>query len=93
VRRFLRNGDGVLEMLGEHEMDRIREIEVALNESVIAAREGIPFKVGQTVYIKKLEINGKILKLDGRRRIIISVPMFGSSGVPLTLSVADIEAV
>jgi transcription antitermination factor NusG len=93
VRRFVRNADGFPETLDEHEMDRIREIESALNDSIIAARDGIPFKVGQNVYVKRLEMIGKILRLDGRRRIIISVPMFGSSGVPLTLSVADIESI
>jgi transcription antitermination factor NusG len=93
VRRFLRNGDGKPETLDENQMSRIREIEAALNDSIIAARDGIPFKVGQNVHVKRLEMTGKILRLDGRRRIIISVPMFGSSGVPLTLSVADIEAV
>lgn len=93
VRRFLRDGDGQPETLGEHDMGRIREIEAALNASVVAARDGIPFKVGQTVLVKKLELTGVILRLDGRRRIIILVPMFGSRGVPLTLSVADIEAV
>lgn len=91
VRRFVRNGDGEPETLGEHDMDRIREIEAALNDSIIAARDGIPFKVGQLVHVKRLEMTGKILRLDGRRRIIIEVFMFGSF-VPLTLSVADIEA-
>jgi transcription antitermination factor NusG len=92
VRRFVRNADGEPETLDEHEMSRIREIESALNDSIIAARDGIPFKVGQLVDVKKLEMRGKILRLDGRRRIIIEVFMFGSI-VPLTVSVADIEAV
>lgn len=92
VRRFLRNGDGTPKTLHEHEMGRIREIESALNDSIIAARDGIPFKVGQVVDVKKLEMRGKILRLDGRRRIIIEVFMFGSF-VPLTLSVADIASI
>jgi transcription antitermination factor NusG len=92
VRRFLRNGDGEPETLGEHDINRIREIESALNDSIIAARDGIPFKVGQLVDVKKLEMRGKILRLDGRRRIIVEVFMFGRF-VPTTLSVADIEAV
>jgi hypothetical protein len=93
VRRFLRNVAGEPETLGEHDMSQIREIEAALNASTVAARDGIPFKVGQLVHVKRLEMNGKILRLDGRRRIIICVPMFGSRGVPLTVSVGDIEAV
>jgi hypothetical protein len=93
VRRFLRDGNGKPETLDEHEMDRIREIESALNDSIIAARDGIPFKVGQRVYITKLQIGGIILRLDGRRRIIVSTSIFGSRGVPMTVSVADIESI
>ena len=92
VRRFLRNGDGKPKTLDEHEIGQIREIEAALNDSIIAARDGIPFKVGQWVEVKRLEKRGKILRLDGRRRIIISVPEW-FNGSPMTLSVADIEAV
>jgi transcription antitermination factor NusG len=92
VRRFLRNVDGAPETRDEREIERIREIEAALNDSAVAARDGIPFKVSQEVYVKKLELRGKILRLDGRRRIIISVPDW-FNGAPMTLAVADIESV
>jgi transcription antitermination factor NusG len=92
VRRFLRDNDGRPKTIDQYDMDRIREIEAALNDSIIAARDGIPFKVGQLVYVKRLEQRGKILRLDGRRRIIIEVFMFGSF-LPMTLSVADIESI
>ena len=92
VRRFLRNADGKPKTIDRHDMDKIQDTEAALNSSIIAARDGIPFKVGQNVYVKRLEMTGKILRLDGRRRIIISVPGW-FNGSPMTLSVADIEAV
>jgi transcription antitermination factor NusG len=92
VRRFLRDVDGKPKTLDQHELDKIRETEAALNCSIIAARDGIPFKVGQLVEVKSLENTGKILRLDGRRRIIIEVFMFNRF-VTGTFSVADIEAV
>jgi transcription antitermination factor NusG len=95
VRRFVRNGNGELAEIpdkGKEGMEKIRDIEASLNANPIAARDGIPFKVGQVVDIKKLEKRGKILRLDGRRRIIIEVFMFNRF-VTGTFSVADIEAV
>lgn len=96
VRRIMRKENGDLAEIpdtGKQGMEKIREIEASLNANPIAARDGIPFRVGQKVLVRSLELEGKITQLDGKRRIIVSVPMFGSRGVPVTVSVADIESV
>jgi hypothetical protein len=95
VARFVRHADHApiqIPDLGKEGIEQIRKIEASLNDSAIAAREGIPFKVGDLVTITKLEIVGKIVRLDGRRRIVVSAPMFGSI-VDMTVCVADIESV
>ena len=93
VHRFIRYANRDLAELDGHDMNKIREIEAALADSVIAARDGIPFKVGQAVHIIPLDINGEIQLLDSKRRIVVSVPLFGGSGVPMIVSVADIESI
>lgn len=95
VRRIMRNGRGGFAEIpdgGKEGIEQIRDIEASLNANPVAAREGIPFKVGQQVHVSRLDMTGKILKLDGRRRIVVSVPLFGSS-IPMTVSVGDIESV
>ena len=76
---------------GKQGIEQIMAIETALNESVIAAKDGIPFKKGQLVTVRSLEIVGEIKRIDGKDRIIVEVPMFGSK-VPMSLSSAAIEA-
>ena len=93
VNGFLRNGNVpiILPETGKQGIEKIIEIETALNESAVAAEFGIPFKKGQVVYVKSLEIVGEIKRIDGRDRIIVEVAMFGNK-VPMSLSCAAIEA-
>lgn len=77
------------------DIDSISRIEVALNESPIAASEGIPFRVGQQVRIVSGIFENHItaiLAIDKGRRISLEVPMFGST-TRIVLPAADIEAV
>jgi transcription antitermination factor NusG len=77
--------------IGKQGIEQIMAIETALNESAIAAVHGIPFKKGQLVFVKSLEIIGEIKRIDGRDRIMVEVPMFGSK-VPMWLSSGAIDA-
>lgn len=95
IRRFLRNGTGDVAQIpywGKQGIEEIIKIEASLNANPIAARDGIPFKKDQMVRIIPLEISGKILRIDSRRRVVILVDMFGGT-VPLTVAVGDIESV
>lgn len=93
--RVMRDGDGAPIKIpndGKQGIAQIREIAKSLNDDAIAARDGVPFYKGQKVRVIRLEVEAKIDRIDSRRRVVVSVPMFGSV-VPLTLSVADIESV
>ena len=76
----------------DYEVDRIKEIEVALNESVIAAAEGIPFRRGQQVRIPKLEMDAKIMEIDSARRIVLEAALFGRM-IKFTVAASDIESI
>lgn len=92
VYKFMRNGDGNVAVIGQGDIDKIKEIETALNDSAIAAAEGIPFKKGQSVRVMHLDLVCKIKRIDSRRRLVVDAPLFGSV-VPLTVAVSDIESV
>jgi transcription antitermination factor NusG len=83
-----------LVQISDRDITDIVRIEEALNASPISASLGIPFRVGQEVRITRgifLNHQTKILAIDGRRKISVEVPMFGSA-VCVILPVEDIEA-
>lgn len=91
---FMSSGSGDLITLpheGKQGIEKIKEIESALQESSIAAAEGIPFKLGQKVWIEKLSCEGKILAIASRRQISVEVPMFGTR-VTMWSDASDIES-
>ena len=95
VHGFMSNASGDLVDLpykGKQGIEQIKLIESALQESVIAATQGIPFKTGQQVWVGKLSVEGKILRIDNSRQITVEVPMFGSR-VKSVMPVSELEAV
>ena len=94
VRRIMRNGGGVpvvIPALGKDGIEKIREIEQSLNESAVAAADGIPFKVGQRIRVPRLELEGKILSIERGRRVFAELYMFGAlRSIPLPVD--EIEA-
>jgi len=92
--KLMRNGNSLVEIpdAGKQGMERIREIAEALNADAIAARDGIPFKVGQKVRIRDLDIEATVKRLDSRRRIVVAAPMLGSV-VDMTVAVEHIESI
>ena len=94
IREALRNGHGDIVEIpekGQQGIEKIRFIEEALNLSAVAAAQGIPFKVGQRIFIRRLEIEGTIARIDSRRQITVEAPMFGSR-VRMVMPVAELEA-
>jgi transcription antitermination factor NusG len=90
VRGFMRTVEG-LAVLTLYDMRRIREIEEALNDSQIAAVQGIPFKVGQQVTIGGNPAwEGLIVRIENKRRIVVEIFMLGRS-VCLTVSANKLE--
>src|ERR1700685_2424563 len=58
----------------------ICRIELALNESPVAASEGIPFRVGQKVRIMSGIFENQqtcIMRIDKGRKLTVEVPLFG----------------
>ena len=92
VRNFLRNGDGDVANVANSDIDRIRQIEEALNDNAVAAEQGIPFKKGQSVWVLPLETVGEIQHIDSRRRVVVLVPMFGGHR-SCTVAVEQITAI
>ena len=91
IRNVMRNGNGEVISISAKDVDRVKSAESALNASVIAASQGIPFKAGQKVWVTELELEGIIKRIDGRRNILLDVPMFGSV-VSMSAPVEKIEA-
>jgi transcription antitermination factor NusG len=77
---------------GENSIGRIREIEMALNSSPVAAAQGIPFRVGQRVHIENLGADATITRIDGARHITVETKMF-ERVIRVNLSVLEIESV
>lgn len=81
IRGAMRNGGGEyvkIPEFGAQGIERIKQIEAALNESAIAAAEGIPFKVGQRVNILGVDVEAKVKKIEGRRKIVIEAEFLGA---------------
>jgi len=94
VRRAMRKTNGDFVQLQVKDMSDIQRIEVALNSSPIAAKEGMPFRVGQEVRITHGVFEGhvtEILKIERGRKVEIDVPFLGSS-TRITLPASEIEA-
>lgn len=94
-RSFLRSGSGDLIKIpefGRQGIEQIREIESALNLSIIAAADGVPFKVGQQVMLSKLEIPAIVLRIDRKRKICVEAKLFGRV-VRINVPAAEIEAI
>ncbi|HZS57616.1 MAG TPA: transcription termination/antitermination NusG family protein [Bryobacteraceae bacterium] len=94
ARRIMRNGENLVELPedGRQGIERIKEIEAALNASAIAAAEGIPFKEGQKVRIRRVELDGKIKRIASKTKIVVEAQFFGAVR-EWELPVSEIEAV
>jgi len=90
----MRNGENLVELPedGRQGIERIKEIEAALNASAIAAAEGIPFKEGQKVRIRRVELDGKIKRIASKTKIVVEAQFFGAVR-EWELPVSEIEAV
>ena len=78
------------------EMELLMNTEESLNQNTICASEGIPFKIGQIVRCSNdlySEFVGPIIAIDTRRRISVSLPLFGSKGVRVVVSADEIEPI
>jgi transcription antitermination factor NusG len=94
VREVIRDGDHTPISIGDHEIERIRMIEAALNASPVAAAAGIPFKVGQRVRVRNdmlWQWQGQILDIDKSGKISIEADLFGRR-TKVVLPVSEIEA-
>lgn len=89
---LMRDGVGNVVEISDRDIQSIKRIEEACQASAIAAAYGIPFKVGEKVWLKHMEIEVVIKEIDSRRKILVEAPLFGSV-VPMTLSVDAIESV
>src|SRR6185369_16448779 len=92
VRNFLRTGDGDVAGIRTDDVEKIRSIEVALNDDQVAAASAVPYKKGQEVLVRSLHIRGKVTKILKGRKVAVAVYMFGTV-VPMTLSVDQIDSV
>ena len=92
IRGFMRNGSGNIVELRSADIDQIKDIEEALQSSIIAAEQGIPFKVGQKVRIVKPGIEAKIVEITSKRRIIVEAQFLGALR-QWTLAGSEIEAI
>lgn len=92
ISNWMRDGAGNVAKLTEEEIACIRRLELAMQASVIAAVEGIPFKVGDKVRIKPYGIKGTIIELVSRREIKIEAPLGGALRI-WTAPGSEIEAV
>jgi transcription antitermination factor NusG len=77
---------------GANSIERIREIEMALNSSPVAAAQGIPFRVGQRVRVDRLGAEAIIVRIDSARQITVETRMF-ERAIRVCLPVSEIEAV
>lgn len=94
VHGFMSSASGHLTVIpdkGKQGIEQIKAIESAMQESVVAAAQGIPFKVGQKVWIDRLSSEAVIKKIDSRRQIGLEILMFGSK-VRMTAPVSELEA-
>lgn len=95
IRSVMRQGNFEPVRISSRDIDEIRRIEGAMNASEIAAREGIPFKVGQKVRVinDTLGFEGTVIKLDTKRKITIEVPSLFGRVTKIMLPVSEIEAI
>lgn len=94
VHGFMSSASGHLTVIpdkGKQGIEQIKAIESAMQESVIAAAHRIPFKINQKVWVERLSVEGKILRIDGPRRIEVEVLMFDRK-TKVFLPVPEIEA-
>ncbi len=94
VRGVMRHADYNFVEFREQDIADVARIEQCLNESPVAAAEGIPFRVGQEVRIVRGVFENHvtaILSIDKGRRVSLEVPMFGTT-TKIVLPVSEIEA-
>jgi|SRR5581483_4946684 len=92
IHDFMRTSSGNVVLLSEMEIDQIRSIEDALQASIIAAGQNIPFKVGQKVRIVKPGIDAKIVGITSKWKIIVEAQFLGAPR-QWTLAGSEIEAI
>ena len=92
--RSIKRPDDTPIILTTSDIADVRRIEGALNASVVAAANGIPFKVGEFVRFEIVgrEFTGPILEIDKHRQITVEVDLFGHR-TRLALPADKIEAV
>ena len=78
IRNVMRSGNGDVANIALRDVERVKSAESALNASAIAAAAGIPFKVGQKIWVKDLELDGIVKTIDSRRNIGVDIGMFGT---------------
>ncbi len=94
VRGVMRHADYNFVEFKEQDIADVSRIEKALNESPVAATEGIPFRVGQMVRIVRGIFEGHqtaILSIERGRKIGLEVPWMNST-TKIILPVSEIEA-
>lgn len=95
VREVIRDGDHTPISIGDIEINRIRDIEAALNASPISAEHAIPFRIGQVVRVRNdmlWQWQGPILDIDKTGKISIEADLFGRR-TKIVLPVSEIEAI
>ena len=95
VRGVMRKANWDLVEFKPKDIEDINRIEKALNESPIAANEGIPLRVSQRVRIRSGIFKGHettVVAIEKKRKITVEVPMFGTKA-RIVLPASELEAV
>ena len=88
---IMRNGPEVA-VLTEADIASVRRLEEAMQNS-IAAKHGVPFKIGEKVRVVGFEIYGKVVEIISRDKILIEAQFFGSSKRVMEIGSAGLRAI
>lgn len=92
IRRIMRYASGDIVVVSAEDIDKIRDLETALQNEVAAAGN-IPFRIGQIVSVRSLcGASCKILAIDSGKRIEVEANLFGGKRRSF-VAVSDIEAI
>lgn len=95
IHGFLQTGEGNYARIKPEEMAWIVSTEAAFNASVVAARDGIPFEVGQKVRFNKgilKDLFADIVRIDNGERIVVQSSLFGRATL-VTVPPSEISAI
>lgn len=92
VSGFMRNAGEIIKIPenGRQGIEQIVAIEAALNDSPIAAADGMPFKVGQMVRVPRLSMDGKVVAIERGRKLIVELYFLGAKR-PVPLPASEVE--